>query len=240
MGKSNERGVELMNHPILIVDDERKLVEVISAYLQAEGLETIAAYNGKEALEQFRQAQPRLIILDLMLPDVSGEEVCQAIRRQSAAPILMLTAKSGENDRIHGLSIGADDYLVKPFSARELVARVKTILRRSEENSLLADRISYREGELVIDTASHEVSKHGSSVGLTPSEYKLLITLARHPHRVFERGELIERVFGFDYDGDERMIDTHVKNIRQKIETNPRKPAYIITVFGAGYKFEGE
>jgi len=222
---------------VLIVDDEEKIREVIASYLNKEGYHTREAASGTEALEILRSEPVHLIILDLMLPDLPGEEVCQQIRRFSAVPILMLTAKSAEDERIQGLLMGADDYVVKPFSPREVVARVKAILRRGEQD-LLAERLTF--GELLIDTGQRKVFRHGQMVNLTPMEYKLLLILARHPHRAFSREELIEKLFGFDYEGDLRTIDQHVKNLRQKIEPIPSDPMYIQTVYGFGYRFVGD
>lgn len=222
---------------VLIVDDEEKIREVIVSYLNKEGYHTREAATGTEALEILRSEPVHLIILDLMLPDLPGEEICQQIRRFSAVPILMLTAKSAEDERIQGLLMGADDYVVKPFSPREVVARVKAILRRSEQD-LLAERLAF--GELLIDTGQRKVFRHGQMVNLTPMEYKLLLILARHPHRAFSREELIEKLFGFDYEGDLRTIDQHVKNLRHKIEPIPSDPMYIQTVYGFGYRFVGD
>jgi DNA-binding response OmpR family regulator len=224
---------------ILIVDDEPKLMEVVSSYLRKDGYLTLEASNGKDALHYMSTKTVDLIILDLMLPDMSGEEICQTIRRQFSVPILMLTAKVNEEDRIKGLSIGADDYMIKPFSPRELVLRVKTILRRSGDGELLAEKITYNDGELTIAANKQEVYVKGHLVNLTPNEYKLLITFARHPNRIFSRDELIEKILGFDYEGGTRTIDQHVKNLRQKIESNPKAPKYIVTVFAMGYKFTG-
>lgn len=224
---------------ILIVDDERKLLEVVSSYLRNASFATLEATTGKDALHFINRNSVDLVVLDLMLPDMSGEEICQKIRRHSSVPILMLTAKVKEEDRIKGLSLGADDYMVKPFSPRELVLRVKTILRRSGEGELLAEQISYNDGELKIAANLQEVYVNGQLVNLTPNEYKLLITFARHPNRIFTRDELIEKTLGFDYEGGTRTIDQHVKNLRQKIECNPKAPQYIVTVFAAGYKFTG-
>lgn len=223
---------------ILVVDDEQKIREVITSYLQNEGYLTLEAANGKEALELIQEHAIDFVILDLMLPDLSGEKVCQRIREQSPVPILMLTAKVSEEERIQGLSIGADDYVTKPFSPREILARVKAILRRSGQD-LLATRMIYNDGDLVIDTDKQIVLKNGENVHLTPAEYKLLLVLARHPERPFSREELIEKVFGFDYAGEDRTIDQHVKNLRHKIESDPKKPDYILTVYGYGYRFVG-
>ncbi|PWK11235.1 response regulator transcription factor [Tumebacillus permanentifrigoris] len=226
---------------ILIVDDEAKIRDVVASYLQKENYRTLEAATGREALEHLNTSNPQidLCILDLMLPDISGEEVCRQIRRTSALPILMLTAKVTEDDRIAGLSLGADDYLSKPFSPRELVARVKAILRRSSEHQLLADRVEFDGGALLIDTVKHEVYRDQHALTLTPNEYKLLLVLARHPLRTFTRDELVEKVLGFDFEGDPRTIDQHMKNLRQKLESDPKSPRYLVTVYGIGYKFAG-
>ncbi|BAU28356.1 DNA-binding response OmpR family regulator [Aneurinibacillus soli] len=225
---------------ILIVDDEEKIREVVVSYLEKEGFRTVEAQTGLSALQVVKEEAVDLVVLDLMLPDISGEEVCQQIRKISSVPVLMLTAKVAEEDRVIGLTLGADDYVIKPFSPKELVARVKAILRRSSEQNLLADRISFSNGELVIDTAQQMIVKHGDSINLTPNEYKLLVVLARHPQRSFTREELIEKVFGYSYEGDARTIDQHIKNLRQKIEPDPKQPKYVCTVYGTGYKFVGD
>ncbi|WP_408008997.1 response regulator transcription factor [Pseudalkalibacillus sp. A8] len=222
---------------ILIADDEEKIRDVIASYLQKEGYETIEAHSGNEALETIQSTSIDFVVLDLMLPDRTGEEVCQIIRREQSIPILMLTAKIKEDNRIHGLSLGADDYMVKPFSPRELVMRIKTILRRSYHDFLLADQISY--GDLTIDQSKQTVKFKGNAISLTPNEFKLLVVLAKHPKRTFTRDDLIEKVLGFDFEGDTRTIDQHIKNLRYKIEQNPKEPIYITTVYGVGYKFTG-
>jgi len=224
---------------ILIVDDEAKIRDVVASYLRKDGFRALEAAGGDEALRTIRDGQVDLVILDLMLPDMAGEDVCRAIRRASAVPILMLTAKAAEDSRIQGLTIGADDYLVKPFDPREVAARVRAILRRADGDGLLADRISFDGGALAIDAVRQEVTLHGQKVGLTPNEYKLLLTLARHPQRAFAREELVAKVLGFDFDGDDRAIDQHVKNLRHKIEPDPKQPKYIQTVYGSGYRFIG-
>ena len=181
--------------------------------------------------------KPALIVLDLMLPDVSGEEVCDEIRARSDVPILMLTAKASEEERIEGLRSGADDYLVKPFSPRELVARVHAVLRRTRGvETPLVEALSFDEGRLQIDTVQHVVRRDGEPVDLTPNEYKLLMTLARYPGRAYSRFELINRVQGYDFEGYERTIDVHVKNLRKKIEPDPSHPRYVETVMGVGYR----
>ncbi|NEW05978.1 response regulator transcription factor [Paenibacillus sp. SYP-B3998] len=224
---------------VLMVDDEEKIREVVVSYLQKEGFRTLEAANGKRALELVHGERVDLVILDLMLPDRSGEEVCQSIRQYSAVPIIMLTAKVTEDDRVRGLTMGADDYVLKPFSPRELIARVKANIRRSQEDALLAETISFQSGDLVIHTTSREVVKKGEFVALTPSEHKLLFTLARHPGRIFTREDLIQKVLGYDFEGDVRAIDQHVKNLRQKIESDLKNPVYILTVFAVGYRFGG-
>jgi DNA-binding response OmpR family regulator len=226
---------------ILIVDDEAKIRDVVASYLQKETYRTLEASTGREALEHLNNPAVRLdlCILDLMLPDISGEDVCRQIRRSSALPVLMLTAKVTEDDRIAGLSLGADDYLSKPFSPRELVARVKAILRRSSDHELLADRVEFDGGALQIDTVKREVCRDRQLLNLTPNEYKLLLVLARHPQRTFAREELVEKVLGYDFEGDPRTIDQHMKNLRQKLEADPKSPRYLLTVYGVGYKFAG-
>lgn len=226
---------------ILIVDDEAKIVEVIKSYLESSGYEVYTASNGEAALASFERNQPSLIILDLMLPDISGEEVCRRLRKQSRVPIIMLTAKIEEKDILNGLDIGADEYVTKPFSPRQLVARVAALLRRAEEDTIpLARIMSFFNDDLVIDFQSYEVKKNGDVVNLTPNEFKILGALLKYPQKVFTREELIRYVMGEDFDGYNRIIDTHIKNLRQKIETDSRNPKYILTVHGIGYKFGGE
>lgn len=233
----------MINDPktILLVDDEAKIVEVLKSYLINDGYLVCEAYNGKEAMEVFAQKNPHLVVLDLMLPDLPGEEICQVIRKTSRVPIIMLTARSEEEDILKGLDIGADDYIVKPFSPRQLLARIRALLRRtSDDLSLLANIISFQNNDLVIDNKKYEVMKSGNAVSLTPHEYKILITLLKYPHKTFTREELINLAIGDDYEGYDRIIDTHIKNIRQKIETDPKVPRYILTVHGIGYKFGGD
>ncbi|TCW34282.1 DNA-binding response OmpR family regulator [Thermohydrogenium kirishiense] len=225
---------------ILAIDDEEKILDVIKAYLEREGYSVFTETNGANAINAFKRLTPDLVILDLMLPGLSGEEICSKIRAVSKVPILMLTAKVGEDDKVYGFSIGADDYLTKPFSPRELTMRVKAILRRTKDDMALNDIFSFNDGDLVIDTRSYEVKKSGKIVNLTPNEYKLLTVMAQNPNRVFTRGELIEKVMGYDFEGFDRTIDAHIKNLRQKIEDDPKNPVYIKTVYGAGYKFGEE
>jgi DNA-binding response OmpR family regulator len=226
-----------MNERILIVDDEPSIHEVARAYLERDGFIVYSALDGREGLDLALTNRPALIVLDLMLPDVSGEEICKQLRSRSDVPILMLTAKSSEDQRVAGLQLGADDYLVKPFSPRELVARVKAILRRSAGGEMpLVERVRFDDGRLEIDTLRHEVLIAGEPVELTPSEYKLLLAVAQYPGRVYSRFELINRVQGHDFEGYERTIDAHVKNLRHKIEPDPRHPRYVETVHGVGYR----
>lgn len=228
-------------HKILVVDDEPKIVEVVKSYLENRGFAVSEAYNGKEALEKFEKENPSLVILDLMLPDITGEEICRTLRKKSRVPIIMLTAKVEEEDILRGLNIGADDYVTKPFSPRQLVARVEAVLRRASDALVpLASILSFNNDELVIDTLKYEVKRNGEIINLTPNEYKLLLTLVKYPDKTFTRDELISTAFGDDFTGYDRTIDAHIKNLRQKIEKDPKKPEYILTVYGVGYRFGGK
>ena len=224
------------NKRVVVVDDEPSVQEVARAYLEKDGYHVFVAGTGGEGLALAERIKPGLIVLDLMLPDISGEEVAREVRSRSDVPILMLTAKASEDERVEGLALGADDYLVKPFSPRELVARVRAILRRTQPETPLVQTLSFDGGTLQIDTVAHEVRSHGQLVELTPNEYKLLVTLARYPGRVYSRFELINHVQGYEYEGYERTIDAHVKNLRKKIEPDPKHPHYVETVFGTGYR----
>lgn len=225
---------------ILVVDDEPKIVEVVEAYLKKEGFNVLTAEDGEKALKLFKNELIHLVVLDLMLPKISGEEICNRIRATSDVPIIMLTAKSEEDDKIEGLAIGADDYLTKPFSARELVGRVKALIRRSyRDSSPLADYLIFNNGDLEVDINKMKVKKDGEYVNLTTNEFKILVALLTNPGQIFSREQLVERAFGLDYEGFDRTIDSHIKNIRQKIEDNHKEPKYIITVYGMGYKFVG-
>ncbi|MGI1658731.1 MAG: response regulator transcription factor [Desulfitobacterium sp.] len=222
---------------ILLVDDEKNISNVLKAYLQQEGFQVTTAVNGLVALTLFKENPYDLVLLDLMLPSLTGEEICKEIRKMSATPIIMLTAKVELEDRIQGFHIGADDYISKPFSPREVVARVKAVLRRTTiETSPLADILTYDNG-LTIDNSRHEVRLHEKVVPLTPTEFKILGALAKYPGRVYSRGQLVEIVQGHDFGGDERVIDAHIKKLRQKIEAVPSDPKIILTVYGVGYKF---
>ena len=227
----------MINKKVVVIDDEPSVQEVVRGYLEKDGYLVYVAGNGREGLALAERTKPGLLVLDLMLPDVAGEEIAREIRSRSDLPILMLTAKASEDERIGGLALGADDYLVKPFSPRELVARVRAILRRTQGTEMpLVETLSFDEGALEIDTIQHEVRRDGEFVELTPNEYKLLTTLARYPGRVYSRFELINHVQGYEYEGYERTIDAHVKNLRKKIEPDPRHPRYVETVFGVGYR----
>lgn len=225
-----------MNERILIVDDEASIHEVVRAYLERDGFIVYSAHDGREGLELALTKRVALIVLDLMLPDLSGEEICREVRSRSDVPILMLTAKSSEDQRVAGLQLGADDYLVKPFSPRELVARIKAILRRAGGEVPLAEQLRFDEGRLVIDNTRHEVLVDSHPVELTATEFKLLCALAQYPGRAYSRLELVNRVQGHDFEGYERTIDAHVKNLRHKIEPDPRRPHYVETVPGVGYR----
>ncbi len=225
-----------VNKRVVIVDDDLSVQEVTRAYLERDGYLVYVAGTAGEGLALAERVKPALIVLDLMLPDRSGEDVCREIRARSDVPILILTAKASEEERITGLAIGADDYLTKPFSPRELVGRVRAILRRAQPEMPLVEVLSFDDGTLEIDTVQHVVRRDGVPVELTPNEYKLLQTLARYPGRVYSRFELINHVQGYDYEGYERTIDAHVKNLRKKIEPDPKHPRYVETVFGVGYR----
>lgn len=223
-----------MAKKILVVDDELKIVQLVQAYLQQAGFAVLMASTGKDALTLWRVEQPALVVLDLMLPDIDGLDVAREIRQKSNTPIIMLTARAEDADRITGLEIGADDYVVKPFNPRELVARVRAVLRRAEG---LAKPSVIETGDLVINLDSHDAYLNGRLLDLTPIEFKLLATLAEQPGRVFTRLQLIEALAGTTYATLDRTIDTHIKNLRKKIEPDPQNPKYILTVRGAGYKF---
>ena len=226
---------------ILVVEDEAKILEVVTSLMEKQGYEVYQAEEGKQALEIFNNNEISLIILDLMLPDISGEEICMKIREKSRVPIIMLTAKIDEANLLRGLDIGADDYITKPFSLMELVARVKVILRRSsDELKPLYKYNSFQNGDLYIDVESNIIKKKNELLNLTQSEWKILLSLIKYPNKVFTREELVTIALGSEFDGYNRTIDTHIKNLRQKIEDNPKSPSYIITVFGKGYKFGGE
>ena len=223
---------------ILAVDNEPKILEVVTHLLENNGFQVFSAENGLKALKIFSSEKISLAILDLTLPDIPGEDVCRFIRSQSNIPIIMLTAKAGEDDLLEGLRLGADDYLIKPFSPRELLARIFAVLRRTE-NALhpLYARSSFNNGDLIIDFDNKTVKKKLDTVKLTRSEFKLFSSLVSYPGKVFTREELIDTSFGSNFRGCDRAIDSHIKNIRQKIEDDLKAPHYILTVYGYGYKF---
>lgn len=225
---------------LLVVDDEEMIREAVASYLESQGYQVFRAENGEEALNILKREPISLVILDLMLPDLPGEEVCVRIRKQSRVPIIMLTAKNVEYDMIHGLDLGADDYITKPFSLKNLSARVQAVLRRSTEDLVpLARQFSWNQGDLVIDYDRKEVRKKGEPVALTAIEWKLLAAFTKYPQKIFTRENLIELVFGLDFSGYDRVIDTHIKNLRKKIEDDSKQPVYLCTVHGMGYKFGG-
>jgi DNA-binding response OmpR family regulator len=230
-----------MGQKILLVDDETMISDVLEAYLVKEGYQVFKSENGLDALRKADSVQPDLIVLDLMLPDISGEEVCRLLRKESDVPILMLTAKSGEDERINGIVIGADDYVTKPFSPREVVVRIQAILRRSCKTHAAGEQLTFNQRELIIDFIKKEVLLLNESISVTPIEYKLLSNMAKYPGRVYSRMDLLDKIQedGFSYEGYERSIDTHIKNLRKKVEMDARDPKYILTVFGMGYKFGG-
>lgn len=227
---------EQMAKKILVVDDEPQILKVLIAYLEKAGYQVYSASDGVSALAAFYKEHPDFLILDLNLPGMDGLDVCKAIRRDSDIPILMLTARVEEADRLIGLELGADDYVIKPFSPREVVARVKTILRRASMEAAKPNLITV--SDLVIDLEQHTVHRGSVPVELTPTEFDILVVLARQPKRVFSRLQIMEQAQGDAFEGYERTIDAHIKNIRLKLEPNPKDPEYIQTVFGIGYKLE--
>lgn len=224
---------------ILIVDDEENILDIVEAYLVAKNYQVFRAMDGEEALRKAESIRPDFIVLDLMLPDISGLEVCRRIRKSSSVPVIMLTARATEQDILSGLQIGADHYMTKPFSPKELVARVQTVLRRSHKE-LQEVKWSFEGGLLDIYPDNMQVFKKGLEVGLTPTEYGLLFLLASHPQQIFPRQQLLQVVKGLDFDGTDRVIDVHIKNLRRKIEDDARTPHYILTIYGAGYRFGGQ
>lgn len=225
--------------PILIVDDEEKIRSLVRLYLEKEGYSVEEAENGKAALEKFQNNSYSVLIIDLMMPEMDGWLVCREVRKKSAIPIIMLTARGEEFDRVLGLELGADDYLVKPFSTRELVARVKALLRRTGGSVVVTSNHELDYGLISIDKEKHRVVVNNQNVALTPREFELLFFLAKNPGRVFSREQLMETVWGYDFYGDARTVDTHVKKLREKL-SDPRVKAMLATVWGVGYKFDPE
>ncbi len=231
----------MVGRSILVVDDDEKIVDLVQTYLKKDGYKVLTSHDGLQALETARQRHPDLIVLDLMLPGMDGLDVCRVLRAEgNMVPIIMLTAKTTEEDKLVGLDLGADDYVTKPFSPRELVARVRAALRRVSEQARQGPS-EIRFGDLEVDFVRHETRVHRKLAHLTPKEFKLLEVLIKEPGRAFSRLDLLDRVFGFDYEGLERTVDVHVMNLRRKVEPDPRRPKYIQTVYGVGYKFsEGQ
>jgi len=227
-----------MNELILVVDDEPKIVKLARDYLEQSGFRVVAAGDGPTALAITRQERPDLVVLDLNLPGSDGLDVCRALRRESDVPIIMLTARAEETDRLIGLELGADDYISKPFSPRELVARVRAVLRRMKGAMQQSGVI--RAADLEVDLEGHRVIRGGEPIHLTPTEFTLLATLAQHPGQTFTRDQLITRLYDVAYEGLSRSVDAHVKNLRQKLEPDPADPRYVMTVYGIGYKFTEE
>jgi phosphate regulon transcriptional regulator PhoB len=221
---------------ILVVDDEPHIVELVRYNLLQEGYDVSTAADGETALTKARSEKPDLVVLDIMLPGLHGVEVCRRLRRESGVPIIMLTARSGEQERVVGLESGADDYVTKPFSPRELVARVRAVLRRRVREVSAPAQDPVRVGGLLLDPATHEVTLNGRPVDLTAREFDLLLLLMRHPNRVFTRDFLLEHLWGHDFYGSTRTVDMHVSRLREKIEDDPASPTYIATVRGVGYK----
>lgn len=229
-----------MTPNILIVEDDKIIADTIRLYLEHEGFDAVQTHDGNIALELLQSKRFDLIILDLMLPGIDGIELCHIIRKKSDVYILMLTARVTEQDKLHGLDSGADDYLTKPFSPRELVARIRAVLRRRDNKHAQQGSPELCFGELVINLNQHEVRLNNTLIALTPTEFKLLEVLARSPERAFTRGDLVKHAFGYDYDGLDRTVDAHIMNLRKKLETDRTKPSHIITVYGIGYKFKDE
>ena len=230
-----------MKERVLVIDDEPSVHDVARGYLEREGYQVLGAINGRDGLAMARDMKPSLIVLDRMLPDLTGEQVCAAVRTESDVPILMLSARAGEVERVRGLDLGADDYVTKPFSPRELVARVRALMRRAAGPPDAAvparkEPLRFDGGRMRIDEERHELTIGGERINVTPSEWRLLVALAESPGRVYSRFELINRVQGYEYEGYERTIDAHVKNLRRKIEPDPSRPSYVETVHGVGYR----
>ncbi len=230
---------------VLIVEDDRTLLDVLKYNLTKDGHDVITASDGVEALDVARDKKPNLVVLDVMLPKLDGFEVCRILRREMTVPILMLTAKASETDKVVGLELGADDYMTKPFSMREFQARIRAMLRRAEMMKMVESSAQeatpsiIKVGKLEIDFARHKVSQSGTNIDLSPKEFDLLAFLVKNREQVFSRDQLLEKVWGYDYAGDSRTVDVHIRWLRQKIEGDPANPRHLLTVRGIGYKFEG-
>lgn len=229
-----------MSNKVLIVEDDANLLETLKYNLHKESYDVVTAADGEQALEVARREKPDLIILDVMLPKLSGFEVCRILRKETNTPIIMLTAKADETDKIVGLEIGADDYITKPFSVRELIARVRAMLRRARIIEIPASEDkTIRIGDIQIDIDRHQALLLGKALDLRPKEFELLAFLAKNKGLVFSREQLLEKLWGYDYIGDTRTVDVHIRWLRQKIESDPGNPKYLVTVRGTGYKLEG-
>lgn len=226
---------------ILLVEDDKKIARIVKVYLEDAGYKVIHVEKGKDAIASAMKELPLAVILDLMLPDTSGEEVCQELKEMGDFPVIMLTAKYSEEERVAGFALGADDYVVKPFSPKELVYRVKAVLRRAQKGDReTLEPMSFNSGSLVVDGQGYEVKKNGQLLKITPTEFKVLYSLASAPGKVFTREDLVEKALGYQFEGYERSIDAHIKNIRHKIEDDPRNPVFILTIYGVGYRFSGK
>ena len=228
----------MAQYSVLIVDDDVKLVALLQTYFAKEGYITYTANNGLDALQLVRERKADIMVLDLMLPGLDGLEVCRRIRRDNDIPIIMLTARDEESDRLIGLEIGADDYVTKPFSPKEVIARAKAILRRTNKEVVKSRLI--KAGALIIDLERHQITSGEQIIEVTPTEFKIVELLASNVGKVYSRLQIVEQTQGYTFEGYERTIDAHIKNIRRKLETNPKEPQYIQTVYGIGYKFAGE
>jgi DNA-binding response OmpR family regulator len=230
-----------MIYPILLVEDDPKIARIVKVYLEGAGFRVVHVDRGQDALKAVSTEKPLLLVLDLMLPDMDGEQVCLQIKEIVDIPVIMLTAKASEEERVAGFALGADDYVVKPFSPRELVARVKAVLKRSQKADLAGtEPMRFNDGELLVDGRTYRVARKGKPVRLTPTEFKVLFTLAGMPERVFTRSELVEKALGYQFEGYERSIDAHIKNIRRKLEDDLEDPLFIQTIYGVGYRFTGK
>jgi len=226
---------------ILIIDDEKNIIEVVATFLRSKGFQVLSAENGEIGYELFKNNPISMVLLDLMLPGISGEELCMKIRQSSRVPIIMITAKVTEMDLVTGLNFGADDYITKPFGLKELSARIEAVLRRSQNDLVpLYQKSIFGNGDLIVDYENRTVTKNQTQVNFTPNEFKIFTTLIKYPSKTFTREELIELALSDDFEGYDRAIDSHIKNLRQKIETDPRNPVYILTMHGVGYKFGGK
>jgi two-component system OmpR family response regulator len=229
-----------MIRPVLVIEDDKKIARIVKIYLEEAGYRVTHTDKGKDGIASAAKEKPLLVILDLMLPDIGGEQVIQELKALDDVPVIMLTSKASEDDRVAGFALGADDYIVKPFSPRELVSRVKAVLKRTRRDDLCdAEVVSFEQGQLTLDGHSYLVKKKGATIKLTPTEFKVLFALASKPDKVFTRDELVENALGYQFEGYERSIDAHIKNIRQKIEDDLKDPSFILTVYGVGYKFIG-